>query len=104
MVSDPEHPTPQPATPGGRPGIGAGIATGCGLHLLGLLLVFFGLGASSILGFVWPFVLVAVAAGVLMIWKPWRRFAAGILIVAASAWLVFIGPCVGLMASWNQST
>jgi len=105
MVSDPEQPTPpEPAAPGGPPGIGPGIATGCGLHVLALTLMVFGLGAFSALGFVWPFVLVALAAAVLMFWKPWRRFATGILIVAAAMWLVFIGPCLGILVSAGQTT
>ena len=101
MVSDPEPPSPpEPPGPGRTPGIGAGVATGCGLHVLALTFIIAVLGAYSVFGFVWPFALVAVAAAVLMFWKRWRRFATGILIVAAASWLVFIGPCIGLMASW----
>jgi predicted lipid-binding transport protein (Tim44 family) len=96
----PEPATPQPTKRGGPPGIGPGVATGCGLHLLALALVVAFLGSAGVFGFVAPFVVVAVGAVVLMFWKPWRRFATGILIVAAASWLVFIGPCAGLMASW----
>ena len=66
-----------------------------------LAVVLFFLTAGLITGFfgaLWPFILVTVGAALLMISKRWRRFATGVLIVSAAAWIVVIGPCIALLS------
>jgi len=85
----------------GRPGVGIGIATGCGLQVLGAVLFLATIGViGSIWGLVWPFVLITVLAGALMFSRRWRRFATGVLIVSAASWLIVIGPCIGMMGGF----
>lgn len=82
----------------GRPGVGPGVATGCGLQVLAVVLFFLTAGLiTGIFGALWPFILVTVGAALLMISKRWRRFATGVLIVSAAAWIVVIGPCIALL-------
>ena len=92
-----------PAEPqAGRPGVGAGVATGCGLQVLAFILFF--ASASLMLNFfgaLWPFILVTVGAGLLMISRRWRRFATGALIVCAATWIVVIGPCIALLGGFS---
>jgi hypothetical protein len=81
-----------------RPGLGTGIATGCGLQVLGVVVVFGTLAyVGSIWGILWPFIIITVLAGLLMISRRWRRFATGVLIVTAAMWIVVLGPCVAVM-------
>ncbi|WP_137845038.1 hypothetical protein [Microbacterium sp. 2FI] len=83
-----------------RPGIWAGVGTGCGLHFIGIILMITLLGTiGSIWGWIWPFIAIPVIAGALMFSRTWRRFATGILIVSAATWIVVIGPCVGIIAA-----
>ena len=49
-------------------------------------------------GALWPFILVTIGAALLMLSKRWRRFATGVLIVAAAPWIVVIGPCIALLS------
>jgi hypothetical protein len=80
-----------------RPGVWAGVGTGCGLHVIGIILMFTLLSVvGSIWGWLAPFIAIPVIAGALMFSRTWRRFATGILIVSAAAWIVVIGPCIGL--------
>lgn len=81
-----------------RPGVGPGVATGCGLQVLAVI-AFFATGGfiAGILGILWPFIVVTVAAALLMLSRRWRRFATGVLIVSAATWIVVIGPCIALL-------
>jgi hypothetical protein len=83
------------APKGVRPGLGAGLATGCGLQVLAVILFFVTAGiALGFFGALWPFILVTVGSALLMLSKRWRRFATGALIISAAAWITIIGPCV----------
>lgn len=84
------------------PGVGAGVATGCGLQVLAAILFVTTAGFMSFFGALWPFLLITIAAALLMISKRWRRFATGALIVAAATWIIVIGPCIFLLnaGSW----
>ncbi len=89
---------PPPAPKDGRPGMGVGVATGCGLQVLAAILFFATLAlAFNFFGALWPFIVITVGAALLMISRRWRRFATGVLIVSAATWIIVIGPCVGLM-------
>lgn len=96
---------PEPARRGLSFGAGLGIGTAIGVvaHGIGVAAMFAFLealgGAGGLLGFLWPFLLIAAAAGVMMFFAPTRSFATGILIIAAAMWLVIIGPCIALVAS-----
>lgn len=96
---------PEPARRGLSFGAGLGIGTAIGVvaHGIGVAAMFAFLeafdGAGGLLGFLWPFLLIAVTAGVMMFFAPTRSFATGILIVAAGMWLVIIGPCIALVTS-----
>ena len=90
---------PPPKAKDGRPGVGPGVATGCGLQVLAVVLFFATAGlVAGVFGALWPFILVTVGAALLMISKRWRRFATGVLIVSAAAWIVVIGPCIALLS------
>jgi hypothetical protein len=78
--------------------VGAGVATGCGLQVLALILFWLTAGLiGTFFGLLWPFILITVAAGALMFSHRWRRFATGALIVCAATWIVVIGPCIALL-------
>ncbi|BDV31884.1 hypothetical protein Microterr_25440 [Microbacterium terricola] len=78
---------------------------GCGLYVIGGLLVISGLTAASlwgVWGFVLPFIVILVAGAVMMFFPKTRRMATGILIVSAGAWLVVIGPCLALLGGMSM--
>lgn len=78
-------------------GLGIGIAIGVVAHALGIGAMFLGIsiaGGGTPLVFLWPFILIALAAAVMMFFAKTRPFATGILIIAASMWLLIIGPCI----------
>jgi hypothetical protein len=52
---------------------------------------------GGILVLLWPFLLIAVAAIVMMFFRATRPYATGVLIIAAAMWLVIIGPCIVLL-------
>jgi hypothetical protein len=83
--------------------VGAGVATGCGLQVLAIIL-FFATSALmfSFLGALWPFILVTVGSALLMLSRRWRRFATGALIVCAATWIVVIGPCIALLGGFSS--
>jgi hypothetical protein len=88
----------QPGAKDDRPGVGPGIATGCGLQVLAFVLFSLTAGViGTFFGLVWPFVLVTVASAGLMFSRRWRRFATGALIVCAATWIIVIGPCIALL-------
>lgn len=100
-----------PPKPDG-PGIGIGVTAGLGLFILGLVLFFttgslmpatdgslFG-GAAFIVPF-WPFIVIPLLTALLYFLPKWRRFATGVLIIFAAMWIVLVGPCIALIASFN---
>lgn len=97
-----------PAAAGERPGlstgagIGIGVGIGCGAHVVAFILLLAtlmlgGMFGSTLIGIIWPFVVVAIVAIVMLFWKRTRGIAIGMLIVAAAAWIVVLGPCLGMM-------
>ncbi|MFJ6678269.1 hypothetical protein ACIQLK_03965 [Microbacterium sp. NPDC091382] len=76
-------------------GIGAGI--GCGAYVLGGLLAI-GLISVGLIGFLAPFVIIAVVGIALMFSARTRGIGTGILIVTAAAWILVLGPCVALLS------
>lgn len=93
-----QPPEAPPAAEVGRPGVGAGVATGCGLQVLGVIAFFLSLGVATFYGALWPFIVITVAAAALMFSRRWRRFATGVLIVSAATWIIVIGPCIALLS------
>ena len=84
-----------------RPGVGAGVATGCGLQVLAFILFFLTAGLMlNAFGALWPFILVTVGSALLMLSHRWRRFATGALIVCAATWIIVIGPCIALLGGF----
>lgn len=45
-------------------------------------------------------VLPLILGAVLLIWPKTRGIGVGVLIIAAAAWLVVIGPCLGLLGGF----
>jgi hypothetical protein len=86
-------------------GLGIGLAIGVVAHVLGVLAMFAVLGTmngdAGIIGLVWPFLLIAVAAIVMMFFRTTRSYATGIPIIAAAMWLVIIGPCIVLLGGFS---
>ena len=86
-----------------RPGVGPGVATGCGLQVLAVILFFLTAGLiPTFFGALWPFILFTIGAALLMLSKRWRRFATGVLIVAAASWIVVIGPCIAIINGFSM--
>jgi hypothetical protein len=100
-VWPPDEPSATPRS--ARPGVGAGVATGCGLQVLAVIL-FFATSALmfNFLGALWPFILVTVGSALLMLSPRWRRFATGALIVCAATWIIAIGPCIALLGGFGS--
>ena len=92
-----------PPPRGSQPlGVGAGAGIGCGLHFVAF---FFGLlllsaGGGSGIGFFIPFMVIAVGAIVMMFFPQTRKLATGMLIIVAAAWLIVLGPCLGLVTQY----
>ena len=89
---------PIDAPPEKRPSVGAGIGIGFVLQLAGVvlfLLTLFMIPYPVLM--LWPFILITVGFAALLFSKKWRRFATGVLIVAAAMWIVVIGPCYGIL-------
>lgn len=83
-------------------GLGFGLGIGVIAHGLAIVLMFASAGLvqngpSGPLLFLWPFLLVAFVAVVMMFFTKTRSFATGILIIAATLWLLIIGPCIALL-------
>lgn len=86
------------AQPAAKPlGVGAGAGIGCGAHVLALFVAMGLLSVGGVTGFLVPFVLIAVAAIVMMFFPKTRRFATGVLIIVAAVWIIVLGPCLGMM-------
>lgn len=83
-------------------GLGIGIAIGVVAHIIGVVAMFATASAASGSGgpivWLWPFILIAIAAIVMMFFPKTRSFATGILIIAASMWLLVIGPCIAILS------
>lgn len=77
--------------------MGAGAGIGCGAHVLALFVAMGLLSVGGVTGFLVPFVLIAVAAIVMMFFPKTRRFATGVLIIVAAVWIIVLGPCLGMM-------
>lgn len=89
---------PIDAPPEKRPSVGAGIGIGFVLQLVGVvlfLLTLFVIPYPVLM--LWPFILITVGFAALLFSRKWRRFATGVLIVAAAMWIVVIGPCYGIL-------
>ena len=78
-------------------GIGCGAHVVAGVLMLATLFIGSNLQGPAFLGITWPFLLVALAAIVMLFFKKTRGIAIGILIVAAAAWIVVLGPCLGMV-------
>jgi len=78
-----------------RPSVGAGVGIAFVAYFVGLVLF---MGTVSAIPYallkLWPFILIAVLAALLLFSRRWRRFATGMLIVSAALWIIVIGPCV----------
>lgn len=77
-------------------GIGIGTAVGCGSLLLALML-FFGLANLGTAFSIGAFVLPLILGAVLLFWRKTRGIGVGVLIISAAAWIVVIGPCLGML-------
>ncbi|QEW02560.1 hypothetical protein [Microbacterium lushaniae] len=105
----PGGPQPAPAPqqpPGDRRrfgrGIAAGLGIGCGAYVLGIVLALGTLGvASTIFGFLWPFIAIAVVSIALMFSPRTRPYGTGMLIMTGAAWLIVIGPCIALLGGYG---
>ncbi|MGB4136230.1 MAG: hypothetical protein WA971_06690 [Microbacterium sp.] len=102
LSHDPDG-VPLPPLPQKGPGTWAGVGIGCGLHVLGVLVMIVAMnlasGGATVLSWIWPFILILIASVLTMFSAQHRRLGAGMLIVSAAAWLVLIGPCVLLVTS-----
>ncbi|MEV8025859.1 hypothetical protein [Microbacterium sp. NPDC080220] len=78
-------------------GVGIGTGIGCGAYVLGGLLAI-ALISVGLIGFLAPFVIIAVVGVALMFSARTRPIGTGILIVTAAAWILVLGPCVALLA------
>lgn len=99
-------PPPPQQPPGGRGGFGGGVAAGlgigCGAYVLGIVLALGTLGAvSTIFGFLWPFIAIAVVSIALMFSPRSRPYGTGMLIMTGAAWLIVIGPCIALLGGFG---
>jgi hypothetical protein len=92
----PDAPPPKQGPSFGA-GIGIGVGIGCGAYVVGGIVMLATISLiGNIFGFIWPFILIVVAAIVMMFFARTRPIATGILIVSAAAWVVVIGPCLAL--------
>ena len=57
-------------------------------------------GGGSGIGFFIPFMVIAVGAIVMMFFPQTRKLATGMLIIVAAAWLIVLGPCLGLVTQY----
>lgn len=115
-LAGPPYPTPpHPGAPGispeppgyGQPpgprrlsfgaGVGIGTGIGCGAYVLGGLLAI-ALISTGLVGFLAPFVIIAIVGVALMFSARTRPIGTGILIITAAAWILVLGPCVALLA------
>jgi len=108
----PDHPHAAPfsPTPPARRGlsfgawVGIGLAIGFGLQIIGVILLLVTLStglATTVWVVLWPFLLIILAAIVLMFFAKTRGAATGILIVSAGMFLVIIGPCIALLGGFS---
>ena len=94
MAKKPESDPKRPAS------LGEGVGIGLVLQFVGLIAF---QGTVSAIPYpllkLWPFILITVLAAALLFSKRWRRFATGILIVAAATWIIVIGPCYPMLST-----
>ena len=95
----PAYGQPYAVPPGGQKplGAGAGAGIGCGAHVIAFFLAGSLAGLAGVWGFFLPFVLIAVAAIVMMFFPQTRKFATGVLIIVAAAWIIVLGPCFAII-------
>ncbi|MFE6997224.1 hypothetical protein ACFVAE_14765 [Microbacterium sp. NPDC057659] len=100
--------SPEPYNPAGTrkpgPGMGAGFGIGCAAYVLGIPIMLASLSATAAagaLGVLWPFIVILVISALLMISERTRRVGAGMLIASAAAWIIVIGPCIGLLGGFG---
>lgn len=99
-----DAPPPAPAAPTKSPGMGAGFGLGCAAYVLGVPIMLASasaMAAAGAFGVLWPFILIAVVSALLMISERTRRVGTGMLIASAAAWIIVIGPCVGLLGGFG---
>ncbi|WP_251443618.1 hypothetical protein [Microbacterium sp. USTB-Y] len=77
-------------------GIGVGTAVGCVSMILALIL-FFSLANLGMAFSIGAVVLPLILGAVLLIWRQTRGIGVGVLIISAAAWIIVIGPCLGLL-------
>jgi len=63
------------------------------------LVLFFGLANLGTVFSIGVFVLPLILGAVLLFWRKTRGIGVGVLIIAAAAWIVVIGPCLGLLGN-----
>jgi len=63
------------------------------------LVLFFGLANLGTVFSIGAFVLPVILGAVLLFWRKTRGIGVGVLIIAAAAWIVVIGPCLGLLGN-----
>ncbi|MGN7860230.1 hypothetical protein ACTJI8_06590 [Microbacterium sp. 22303] len=61
------------------------------------LVLFFSLANLGTAFSIGALVLPLILGAVLLIWAKTRGIGVGVLIISAAAWLVVIGPCLGLL-------
>ena len=70
------------------------------MFLAALIFLFTMFAAGNIWGPLAPAILITAGAIALMFVKRWRRFATGVLIIAAATWLIVLGPCIAMTSSY----
>ncbi|MGW9631792.1 hypothetical protein ACWGST_13905 [Agromyces sp. NPDC055520] len=93
----PDQAQPAPTGLSKGAGIGVGVGIGCGAHIIGFGLMFVAIGSATIFGWLWPYIVIAVTAIVLMFFQRTRSIATGMLIIVAAAWIIVLGPCIALL-------
>ncbi|MDT0158278.1 hypothetical protein Q9R19_11630 [Microbacterium sp. ARD32] len=79
--------------------LGLGVAIGVVAHVVCLVLLFAIAAQFGLFAGLTPFILLAVASVVGMFFRVTRPWATGVLIIAAAAWLIVLGPCIALIYS-----
>lgn len=98
----PESPPPIPPEPPAGPGVGVGAGCGCLAMVLAVLLLLSFASSGITLGgsvaLILEFGLIPVAVAIALLFRPkTRRMGIGMLIVSASVWIVFLGPCIAIL-------
>ncbi|MFE6736370.1 hypothetical protein [Microbacterium sp. NPDC057650] len=100
MTGDEHMPSEAPARRHSALQFWAGIAIGVLLHLPALIYVMRAPNAMTAEGLGWSLLPTAVAAALgitLLFFRGKRPVGAGVVTAASVLWLIFLGPCVGLL-------